>query len=202
MNSDATNAGSLYCTSPESGPLRQGEILRGVSELIFDLDELPEDISSESSLKVRVKQHPLTIVLSPDCDLEWDYNAREEDTNSENKIISHVLICDLEDEHALRPVRGSSPLNRIVSSNHLNWVKGNRDERYHYIQPSNANSDSSLQDFFIDFKRLFAVQTDYLIKLSEEGQVDRMGILKPPWIQHLSHRFTFFLGRVGLPDPE
>ncbi len=200
MNSDATNVGPLYFTSPESGPLRQGEILSGVRELTFDLDELPEDISSEISLKVQVKQHPRTIVLSPDCDLEWDYTARNEDAKSDTKLISHVLLCDLEDENALRPVRGSSPLNRIISSNHLNWVKGNRDERYHYLRPGSVNSDASSQEFYIDFKRLFAVQTDYLVKLTEEGQIERLGILKPPWVQHLSHRFTFFLGRVGLPD--
>ena len=202
MNSDATNVESLYSTSPESGPLRQGEILSGVSELTYDLDELTQNISSGSSVKVRVKQHPLTIVLSPDCDLEWDYNARRGDANPDTKLISHVLMCDLEDESALRPVRGSSPLNRIVKSDHRNIVRGNRDERYHYLPASRTNSGSSLQEFYIDFKRLFAVQTDYLIKGTDEGQIERLGVLKPPWIQHLSHRFTFFLGRVGLPDVE
>ena len=173
-----------------------------MNEVIFDLEDLPQDVSSGNTVRVRVKQHPLTIVLSPDCDLEWDYSARGEDANPGTKLISHVLLCDLEDTGALRPVTRSSPLNRINSSDHLKWVKGNRDERFHYIQPSSTDLGSPLQEFYIDFKRLFAVQTDYLIKLSEEGQVERMGILKPPWIQHLSHRFTFFLGRIGLPDVE
>ena len=202
MNSDATDVGSIYFTSPESGPLRQGEILNGVSELTFDLDELTEDISSESSIKVRVMRHPRTIVLNPDCDLEWDYKAREGDANPDTKIISYVLLCDLEDESALRPERGSSPLNRIIKSDHRNTVRGNRDERYHYLPASRTSSGSLLQEFYIDFKRLFAVRTDYLISLTEVKQIERMGILKPPWVQHLSHRFTFFLGRVGLPDAE
>lgn len=191
---------SLYSASPKSGPLRQGEILSGVSELTFDLDEIPDDISSANSLKVRVKQHPLTIVLSPDCDLEWDYKARKEDANPGTKIISYVLLCDLEDENALRPVRGPSPRNRIIKSDHRSLVRGNRDERYHYLPPSRTDSGHSFQEFYIDFKRLFAVQTDYLINLTDANQIERLGILKPPWVQHLSHRFTFFLGRIGLPD--
>ena len=202
MNAGATNVDSLYFASPESGPLRQGEILSGVSELTYDLDELIQNIPSESSVKVRVKQHPLAIVLSPDCDLEWDYNAREGDANPDTKLISHVLMCDLEDESALRPVRGSSPLNRIIKSDHRNMVRGNRDERYHYLPVSRTSSGSELQEFYIDFKRLFAVQTDYLIRLSQTNRTERLGILKSPWVQHLSHRFTFFLGRVGLPDIE
>ena len=193
---------SLYVESPDSGALRQGEVLRGVNEVTFDLEDIPAEIHSEHTVKVGVKQHPLTIVLSPDCDLEWDYRSRKEDANSATKLISHVLLCDLEDEGKLRPVRKSSPLNRVISSTHLNWVKRNRDERFHYIRPSGATTDFSLQDFYVDFKRLFAVQTEYLIRLTEEGQIERLGVLKPPWVQHLSHRFTFFLGRVGLPDVE
>ena len=186
---------SLYSTSPELGPLRQGEILRGVSELTFDLAELPEDISSGSSVKVRVKQHPLTIVLSPDCDLEWDYRARTEDANPDTKIISHVLLCDLEDEGAWRA-------SRVRSSRDFRRVTENRDERYHYLPNNQTTQGHPLKNLYIDFKRLFAVQTDYLINLTDAKQIERLGILKPPWVQHLSHRFTFFLGRVGLPDVE
>ena len=188
---------ALYSNSSSSGTLRQGEILSGVNEITFSLDELSQDILSGSTVRVGVKEHPLTIVLSPDCDLEWDYKARKGIANNpDNKFISHVLLCDLEDEDALR-------IDRVKARQDRRRVKDNRDERYHYLQASQTNCGSQMSEFYIDFKRLFAVQTDYLVRLTTESrQISRLGVLKPPWVQHLSHRFTFFLGRVGLPDVE
>lgn len=186
----------LYRESSTVGPLRQGEILKGIREIRFKAIDLPEEITAESILaSTIVQEHPFTIVLSPDCDLEWDYQARKKQANADTKLISHVLLCDLEDQSSIRA-------ERVKPSREFRRVKQNREERYHYLRSSPTDFGSQVGEFYIDFKRMFALPTEYIIRESESGRITRLGILKPPWTQHLTHRFTFFLGRVGLPDEE
>ena len=187
---------SLYVKSPSTGSLRQGEILQGVNEITFNIDELPQDILSADNVKIEVRRHPMVIVLSPDCDLEWDYQARKGVSNPDTKLMSHILLCDLEDEATLRETR------RVKSRKEFEKVKENREERYHHLRASNTDSGSSIDEFYIDFKRMFALPAEYVTHESESDRIERLGVLKPPWVQHLTHRFTFFLGRIGLPDEE
>ena len=186
----------LYENSPDTGALRQGEILKGVREIRFKPIDPPGELTREAIAdSTEIHTHPLTIVLSPDCDLEWDYQARKDGDVSVAKLMSHVLLCDLEDESTLRGTRSGSMNNRI-----FRIVKQNRDERYHHLQASSTESGSTHDDYYIDFKRMFALPTEYITHESEAGRVGRLGVLRPPWAQDLTHRFTYFLGRVGLPD--
>ena len=185
---------SLYFKSPDAGPLRQGEILQGVREITFKTESLPQNISHGMNIPIDVRLHPRTIVLSPDCDLEWDYQARKGGANPNTKLMSHILICDLEDDATLRETK------RVSSRREFDRVKQNREERYHYLRSSTTDSGAQVGEFYIDFKRMFALPSEYVTYESESGRVARLGILKPPWTQHLTHRFTFFLGRIGLPD--
>ena len=163
-------------------------------EIRFKPIDLPgEPTREEIADSTEIYIHPLTIVLSPDCDLEWDFKARKEGDVSVAKLISHVLLCDLEDERALRD-------DRSMNSSIFRMVKQNRDERYHYLQASSTESGSALDDYYIDFKRMFALPTEYITHESDAGRIRRLGILRAPWTQDLTHRFTYFLGRVGLPD--
>ena len=143
--------------------------------------------------RATIKNHPLVIVLSPECDLEWDYQARKDESVQDTKMMSHVLLCDLEDRAVLWQTR-------IVSSDHDRRVKANRDERYHFLRTSQVDGGGCINDFYIDFKRLFALPTEYLVEEIKSPRVERCGYLSSPWVQHLTQRFTFFLGRVGLPD--
>ena len=106
------------------------------------------------------------------------------------------MLCDLEDESSVRD--GS----RIKNNGDRNKAKSNREERWHYLPTSTANNGLELVEFYIDFKRLFSVPTEFVYAGSDIGLILRKGYLKGPWVQHLSHRFTYFLGRVGLPDEQ
>ena len=185
----------LYDESSTSGALRQGEILRGVREFRLKGGCLLDKLGADEQLAVpaEVAIHPVAIVLSPDCDLEWDYRARNEEANPSTKLMSHVLLCDLEDAAAIRE-------ERVRSSEIFKRVQQNQDERYHFLRAGNGGSGSSIQEYYIDFKRMFSLPTEYIVHETESGRIKRLGILRPPWNQHLTHRFIFFLGRVGLPD--
>jgi len=186
----------LYLASDQDGQLRQGEVIEAIRELRFNLTNISEETIGAQSLLVDRVDHPWTIVLSPDCDLDWDFKARmgllEQPST---KRISHVLLCDLEDESALRAERVTTSKNRAL-------VKENRDERYHFIPSGEVENASILPEFYVDFKRVFALPADYIYAVAESNLVTRHGFLKVPWVQHLAHRFTYFLGRVALPDSE
>lgn len=186
----------LYNPTSADGPLRQGDILEGLIELRPDVSgSIVEVVASEHPPVERVR-HPWAIILSPDCDLEWDFEARRGHAQAETKQVSHILLCDLEDESQIRAVR-------VKGNEQFRWAKGNRDERYHYLPQSRITaSQDELAEYFIDFKRVFSLPTEYLLSVLNIGLVTRHGYLRPPWVQHLADRFTYFLGRVGLPDPQ
>lgn len=185
----------LYDSSVSIGPLRQGELLSGLLELRFDASMVSKASLSDPTPPAERVEHPWTIILSPDCDLEWDFNARQGEANTATKGLSHILMCDLEDLAALQI---DSRVQKSQRQTQL--IKQNRDERYHYLRSAHTEDGQTLPDFFVDFKRVFSVHADYLYAVVEQDLVRRHGFLKPPWIQDLSHRFTYFLGRVGLPD--
>ena len=186
---------ALYASSTDNGPLRQGEILEGVREIRFIVSaDLASDLRGPS-VPAHIVGHPWTVVLNPDCDLEWDFRARQGDARMETKRVEQVLLCDLEDESQLNP-------SRISEKRLFDLAKGNRDERYHYLPLSQCDDGRDLTEFFIDFKRLFSLRPDFLYAAIQQGIVVRHGVLTAPWVQHLADRFTYFLGRVGLPDTE
>ncbi len=185
----------LYNSAPPPREqFRQGEVLGSLAELQFDATQVSEETLRSPEPPAIWHIHPWVIILSPDCDLEWDHKARLEQENIDTKTIAHVLLCDLEDLDALRQS------NRVMQSRQQNLVVDNRDERYHHIPQAHTDSGAQLNEFFVDFKRTFSVPTDYLYALARQELVTRHGFLKAPWVQHLADRFTYFLGRVGLPD--
>ena len=177
-----------------NGSLRQGEILEGIRELSFDTSRL-----SQGSFQMRrpwseLASHPWSIVLTPACDLEWDFQFRQNPDESETKRVSHLLLCDLEDEFGIRD--GS----RIKNNGDRDKAKSKREERWHYLSAGLSDDGQELVEYYIDFKRLFSVPIEFVYAATRLGLVQRHGYLKPPWVQHLTHRFAYFMGRVGLPD--
>ncbi len=184
-----------YEPSVPNKHFRQGEVLSGLSELRFDADRLSAETYGSSTPPAEWQTHPWTIILSADYDLQWDFVARQGEANAEAKYLSHVLLCDLEDLAALQA--GRIPR----TSRDRDLVTQNRNERYHCLPAVVAqNGVQELPEFLVDFKRVFSVHVEYLYAVTEAGFVRRCGFLAPPWVQHLADRFTYFLGRVGLPD--
>ena len=129
----------VYSPSPSQGPLRQGEILSGVKEL-----RAVTAVTDESTeVPIDVKTHPLALVLTQDCDLDLDFEARfgAEDTPT-HKLLPNVLFCEL---WLAKHLRGDHVLNSTV------WrrVEQNNDERYHFL-PRARSEDDALGEGFTD----------------------------------------------------
>lgn len=178
---------------------RQGEILSNVIQIHIRAEALR---NAEPELDLEEKEHPYAIVLTQDCDLDWDFKAREArtqvDSSEENKrqakLVPNVLLCELTTTDALRP--------RLPGSDVLRRIRANQDERYHWFPAVGVQQDlagKGLPELVADFKRVFSIPTDELYLRLSLG-IRRRAILSSPYLQHLSTRFGYYSLRVALPE--
>ncbi|MDP2673713.1 MAG: hypothetical protein Q8Q00_02265 [Dehalococcoidia bacterium] len=180
----------IYEPPPNSGPLRQGEILADIYEHrpLYPAAALAED----STIEFRSYYHRLAIVMTPDCDLEWDCQARSETDEAEEsdhpQLLPHVLLCD---------VYGTSEIRqRVAGSDVWKRIQQNQDERYHHL----SASPIWLPDIYMDFKKTLALATENLYSGMTSGGIRRVAVVPPLYLQDLTHRFYGFLSRVALPE--
>jgi hypothetical protein len=172
-------------------PLRQGEILSDLVQVHLKLDSLRGEGTPEHALKV----HPLTVVLSQDCDLEQDFKARAA-TVAADKTIPNILFCEVITAERLRDSGG-------VNSTIWARIRTNKDERYQFLQKVEAADDAlgqGLPELGIDFKRYFTVPADEVYWRVQIGEAKRRCVLVSPYLEHLSSRFASYLSRVALPQ--
>ena len=189
-----------YSPSPTAGALRQGEILSHVIEVSLNLESLQH--GQPEQLQFDEKIHPLAIILTQDCDLDWDFKAREVPGSHEQRPLDHkkipkILLCEVwhADQLSGEPNINSGLWRRI---------RRNGDERFHILSSISQEEDTlreGLPEMAIDFKRIFAVPTDELYYRLTSG-TRRRAFLQPPFLQHLSSRFAFYCMRVALPQIE
>ncbi len=199
----------MYRASPDDGALRQGEILTGVVEHQVSLETLK---APDNRIRVDKRRHPFAIVLTQDCDLDWDFNAlsriqggdwpddnekaKREKAKLEARRIPAILLCEV---HAATEIRDREDINSTIWSQ----IKINKNERYHFFQLIPAEADlmgEGLPELTIDFKRYFTIPTGELYHYIIGGDAHRRTCLDNPYLEHISHRFASFLSRVALPQ--
>lgn len=185
----------LRYVASDSARLRQGEIIEDLVELgpvASDHRRLEADEPRVTAQFERIR-HPYVIVISQDCDLEWDYGARE-GSAPEHKLLRHVLFCDLFPPAEVRQ-RGS------LTSGLFDRVKQNQDERYHRFDGAAVgDAGDFLPELVADFKSVFSLPTEFVYSLTSTDELARRGFLPPPYLQHFTHRLHSYLSRVALPD--
>ena len=172
--------------------LRQGEIITGLVQYIIDWDNT--DIQHDEISYISVK-HPYTIVVSQDCDLDWDYQARALGKSS-SKILPNILFCEVVTAIDLR---GKTEINSGIWSN----IKINKNERYQFLQQVTAEEDAyqeGLPELGVDFKRYFTIPTKEAYLQLEREHTKRRCRLKSPYVEHFSSRFYYFQSRIALPS--
>ena len=183
---------SFSYDDPPTGALRQGEIIQGLYELRVKVAQAQAEIGETHPLQ-RV-DHNFAMVMTPDCDLQWDYEARSEQGQL-HKLVQHVLFCDAftHEEIINRGGLNAELRRRIKSQQH---------ERYHYLPVALIGADpkSGLPELYIDFKMAFGLATEYVYSLLNQPGIARKAVVPVIYVQQLSDRFSFWIGRVGLPD--
>jgi len=142
------------------------------------------------------------VILTQACDLEQDFCGRNI-SKDENGIMSHnaflpsILICPAHLAERFR--EGEHLQNFKIKTQRQNsdkWpvIMKNDDKRYHYLDGDKA---MEIPDLVVDFKHYFTIPTD---KLQSVLKKHYTGSLRELYRENLSHRFAFYLSRIGLPD--
>jgi hypothetical protein len=144
----------------------------------------------ETDLSVVRVDYSYVVVLSQSCDLQQDFAGRQ----SEKPQLPDVLLCHVPTAEELRALCGGSDI----------WkrIRQNKDERYHFLEKVPSECDTrqeGLPELGVDFKRYFTLPTDEVYRRIELGPTLRRTVLCTPYLEHLSSRFAYFLGRVALP---
>lgn len=187
-SADVTAQDSPYYLKVNEGQrLHQGMLLGHLREWTLERNESGEVAG------IRPVIHRLTVVVSQDCDLAQDYQARESDPVAETDLWS-ILLCPAQPAEEMRAGRDE------INSRFWPIVRTNRAERYHYLAEPPSKAD--LGPLLVDFKNHFSVRTAELYRQLNSHGEDRLSAiarLATPWREHFQHRFANYLSRIGLP---
>ena len=184
-------------TASSDGPLRQGEIITGLTQVRLKLS--PDGGAPTTDREIVEQLHPFVLVVSQDCELDWDFKARNRTKIDGKEVEQHrripnILFCEVVTAEQLR---GSNAVNSTIWSQ----IKINRNERYHFLEevpPASDRQASGLPELGVDFKRFFTIPTDE-VYARVAGEAARRCRLISPYLEHFSGRFFFFQSRVALP---
>ena len=166
----------------------------------------PTEQPQDASFPVTSLLHDLMVVMSPDCDLEWDYFLRfpkpehaagyqpAPGIESQSKYLPHVLLCDAHPDEELLAMPG---MNKGIWRN----VISNQDQRYHHLPSGPVGNPhvSPLPDLVLDFKKPLTIPTSMLYKVAPvQGPAARRRTadLSP----RSDPTLLRILSRVALPD--
>ncbi len=188
-----------YAKSVTTGALRQGEILSNVVQISL----YPESLNS-GSLKFNRAVHDYAIVVTPDCDLDWDYKAQHGNA-SPGKIISNILLCTVmfSSDLAKRINDERAPSKKFETKTPWKRATQNKEERYQFLERVDSSVDlqgEGIRSLGIDFKEFFTLPTDFLYSSIAAGLTQRRSVLLQPYNDHLNSRFAYFQSRIGLPE--
>ncbi len=149
---------------------------------------------------------PLVIVLTQSCDLQQDYNTRKKMEKSQerdqDKLLISVIVAPI---YNFEDFRMGEHLNQIGLTM-LNQGKRektpckkiieNENKRYHYLK---FDDSVDIVESVIDFKHYFTVTINYLNSIYDTNYKCSVESL---YRELIVQRFSNFLSRIGLPDPE
>ena len=187
-----------YEMSTVGEALRQGEILSGVLQISL----YPESLGS-TSFKFHRAEHHFAIVVTPDCDLDWDFKAQK-GNESLGKLIPNILLCTVmfASDLAKRINNDRPPSKTFLGKTAWTRTRQNKEERYHYLEKIDSSLDlqgEGIRALGIDFKDFFTLPTDLLYSSIDDGSTLRRCRLLRPYNDHLNSRFAYFQSRVALP---
>jgi hypothetical protein len=178
--------------------VRQGEVVIGLREPRVQ-QALPL-VAHGQTFSVDWIIHPISIVITADCDLLGDHRARESPQTTDRaeaqrlaRQLDHVTFCRLYFEDDLRANRFDRDVWRRV--------RQNQDVRYHAIPSPHVPGFERWPVLYVDFTKTFMMQTLHIHHAIQCNEIRRTTPIEQPWLQDLVNRWAHFHGRVCVPDP-
>jgi hypothetical protein len=186
----------------------QGDIFEDVPVPLWDIDaDEPDEIIVDKKKSVNLS---FAIVMSQNCDLEQDFEnwqkRKRNLTISRDKLLPSILVCVAYPSEKLMEGKHLGPDITMVNwkeqklSNHLDH---NNHARFHFLQESTADDKKNeifIPSLIVDFKHYHALPIKVAYKLYTSERY--LGSINELFREELSHRFSFYLGRIGLPPLE
>lgn len=189
---------SKYSAAQLVGALRQCEI---VSNVIFSyIPYRSSEKSSDQEEEAEQIRYPYALIITQDCDLEQDYEARQSKLK-QYKMIPNIMFCPLLSidfilEHELQEIKKKKGTTQ-------NNILNNKDERYHFLQSVPPDVDlagKGIAESVIEFKRVFTIPTQEVYARIQAKQIGRHCKLASPYLEHFAVRYAFYHTRVALPE--
>jgi hypothetical protein len=184
----------IYQASNKDCSLRQGEILTGVVQYKPVADEL---LQQTQELSFEAVLHPYVIVVTQDCDLDWDYKNRNSQDIQLSKSLNSIILCEIGTAQEIRDTADN------MNTKEWGLVKNHRHERFYFFEKIPAENEiekEGLPELTADFKRVFGMDSNTLYHQIEIGMIKRRTVLVSPYLEHFSRRYYCFHGRVALPS--
>lgn len=208
---------SYWRPSISDRPLAQCEMLCEVEQIAIDL----EAIGKLEGVGFVPTTYAFALILSQDCDLEFDQRARRSlasagmqpasgpereawdtsDRKSKSKLMNGVLLCAAEDEATVKAAADQS-------GQPWRFARSNQHERFHFLRacdPANDLENAGFPSLVLDFKRFFTIPSEELAARSllaegVAGRARRRAVLASPFLEEVSARFYTYQSRVAVPD--
>ena len=162
-------------------PLRQCEIVSDLKQLT----PIPGAGWSDAP-DIEIIDHPFAIVLSQDCDLEQDYQARFSEPPDLRFQIPSILFCQASLATQKREEPKIGNIWKQLTQNNL--------ERFQYLAEVLVAEDARGAGFgplVIDFRKYFSLPTADAYRQFELGATRRT-VLKSPYLEQVSTRFAYY----------
>jgi hypothetical protein len=173
----------------------QGDVFREVECIEYVAEK-------RGILEVSKIVFPLVVVLTQDCDLQWDAQYRGRGgppAATQDKKLLSVLVAPLYNAEHVYLGQHLSELGMTMAQITKGRTPGqmlrqNEKPRYHYLD---FPADVQIVPSVVDFKHYFSVSVTYLEKARAGNFVCRLSEL---YREDLSLRFAGYLARIGLPE--
>jgi hypothetical protein len=171
-------------------------------DIISNVEYIEYAIEKEGQIEISKIVFPYVYVLTQDCDLEQEFNNRNNvNAPNQDKHLISVIVAPFyniehvyDGEHLSQIGLKMQTINRKPTSTENKILKDNRNPRYHFLQ---FPTEVKISDSVIDFKHYFTVNSILLHSLKSTNFVCKVSEL---YREQISHRFSFFLSRIGLPN--
>ena len=186
--------------------LSQGDIYKNITYI--------EKINSiDDYLEIQQIVFPNVVVLTQDCDIQQHLSDVNKTKSSQLFSVlvaplyniahfvhgEHLSNFKIEGESFISSKnKGKELLNTgiYVNSKGITLVN-NEIPRYHVLDFSKENTELPIS--VVDFKHYFSISADFLEKEKNE---DFICTLNPLYRELLTQRFSNYLSRIGLPNPQ
>jgi len=190
---------AVYIASVHPGRLWQGEILENVPQWKLTQEGITasaaypgpdHQVPEQIAIEVMPIDHHFVILISQDCDLVQDFDARAAGDES----LLNLFLCDAFPEQEAHARFQNLP-------DRWQKLKRNQMDRYQFLQavtPAQDLQGHGLPALVMDFKDSFTLPTEEVYERLALGTSRRARLLSP-YLEHMIHRLHSFHSRVALP---